>query len=113
MRNLTKKQKKDLRALAEKAYEEDLGRCIDKLFDHYQEWKNKQISVWDLNEKIHEFHNDIARGLYKSYTIEDPIFPVAFGIKSGVIGINEVDQYCHQDIERILEYLENNNSNKV
>ena len=108
MRNLTKKQKKLLHALAEKAYEIDLGRCIDKLFEKYQKWKEGQITVWDLNEKIHEYHNEIARDLYKSYTIDDPIFPVAFGIKSGAIDISEVDQSCLPDIERILEYFKKN-----
>jgi hypothetical protein len=105
MKELTKKQKKHLRALAEKAYEIDLGRCIDKLFHKYLKWQQQEITVWDLNENIHEYHNEIARGLYKSYTMANPIYSVAFGIMSGVIDISEVDQCCVSDVERVLEAL--------
>ncbi len=105
MKNLTKKQKKHLRALAEKAYEIDLGRSIDKLFETYQEWKKLKIDVWDMNQCIHEFHNEIARDLYKSYTINHPIFPVAFGIKTGAIDISEVDESCIDEVQRIVDNL--------
>jgi len=106
MSELTKKQKKHLRALAMKAYEIDLGRCIDTLFDKYQKWKQQQISVWEVNDQIHEYHDDIARSLYKTYTMKDPIYPVAFGVKSGAIDISEVDPSCLDEVERIVTCLD-------
>lgn len=108
MRKLTKKQKKHLIALGGKAYEIDLGRSIDKLFDKYQLYKNQKISVWDMNQWIHEFHDEIARDLYKSYTAKDPIYRVAIGIATGAINISEVDESCINDVKKIVEFLENN-----
>ena len=106
MKNLTKKQKKHLRSLGAKAYETDLGRCIDKLFEKYTHWKNKEISVWDMNQYIHEYHDEISRNLYKSYTIDDPIFQVAFGIQTGAIKLEDVEESCLDEVKRILKYFE-------
>ncbi len=106
MRKITKKQKKHLRALGEKAYEIDLERSIDKLFEKYQLLKRQKISVWDMNQWIHEFHDDIARELHKSYTANDPVYPVALGIITGAIDISEVDESCLDEVKRISDLLE-------
>ena len=106
MEPITKKQMKHLRELAGIGYERDLERCMSVLYEQFEKWKQKEISVWDLNEKIHKFHNQIARDLYKSYTINDPIFPVVFGIKSGVLSIDEVQQECRPEIEELLKSLD-------
>jgi len=95
-----------LRKLVGKAYEIELGRCLDTLFEQYQQWKEQEITVWELEEKIHEFHNRRARELYKAYSFGDLAFSVAFGIHSGVIDISEVEQTCLSEVKKKLEYLE-------
>jgi hypothetical protein len=96
--NLTKKQKKHLRELAETAYERDLARSLESVASKFDAWKKNEISVWDLNQDIHEFHNKIARDLYKSYTMVDTELSVAFGIVQGVITLEEVDVPCRDRI---------------
>ena len=108
MRKYTKKQNKHLQELAHKGYEKDLSRCTDKLFDKFQKWKEGEITVWDLNEDIHKYHNEIARGLYKTYTIDDPIFPVVFGIQTGAIDISEINPDCLPEVEKMLQHLNKN-----
>ncbi len=105
MKELTKRQKKHLRTLADRAYAIELGRSIDTLFQKYLKWKQQEMTVWDLHENIHEYHNGISRDLYKSYTMTNPIYAVAFGIMSGVIDMSEVDQCCVSAVERVLEAL--------
>jgi hypothetical protein len=105
MTELTKKQKKHLRELTDIAYERDMSRCLEVLTDKFEAWKKKEISTWDLNQKIHEYHNEIARELYKSYTMNDPIFTVAFGVAQGVISLNEVDQTCREIISSLSDAI--------
>jgi hypothetical protein len=105
MSKLTKKQKKHLHALAGIAYEKDLTRCIDKLFEKYQICKDRKITVWDMDQWIHEYHDEIACELYTAYTHHDPVYPVVFGIKSGVIKISDVEESCLGEIERVLGLL--------
>jgi len=105
MNNLTKKEKKHLRALTETAYERDLSRCLEVLEKNFIQWREGEISVWDLNEKIHEYHNEIARELYKAYTMNDPVFSVVFGIVQGVISLEDVDESCRDRVSRLSDAI--------
>ena len=66
-------KKKRLRELAGIGYERDLAHCPGVVKNSFEKWEAGEISVWDLNDKIHEFHDGIARELYKVYSsIGDP-----------------------------------------
>ena len=73
----------------------------------FKAWRANDISVWDLNDKIHEYHDEIARTLYKSYTINNPIFSVAFGIANGVLSIDEVEESCRERVKSMSEAILN------
>ncbi len=70
--------------------------------------KKSDISVWELDEKIHEYHHEIARSLYKSYTMNNPIFTAAFGVAQGVLSINEVDESCRDQVKSLSEAMQMN-----
>jgi hypothetical protein len=78
-----------------------MSRCLEVLAENFEAWKKKNISTWDLNQLIHEYHNDIARELYKSYTMNDPIFSVAFGVAQGLISLNDVDKTCREKVSSL------------
>ena len=78
-----------------------MSKCVTDLDKKFAAWKNKSLSVWDLNQAIHEYHDDIARELYKSYTMSDPIFTVAFGVSRGVIKLEDVEESCKEDVEKL------------
>ena len=106
--NITKKQKKHLRELAGKAYERDLARCLEALKNGFVRWEADEIDVWALNDKIHDYHDNVARELYKSYVmINDPVLSVAFGIKQGVVDINEVSEECKPLLLNMLSLFNN------
>lgn len=86
----SRKTAKQMRELAQLAYERDLSRCVDVLYAQMNEWKDEKMSVWDIVQSIHEFHDKIARGLYRSYVTSDQLLAVAFGVAQGVISINDV-----------------------
>ena len=104
-RELTKSQKKRLRHLAEIAYERELSQASDALLAEFNRWKKKQIDVFELNEKIHEFHNGISRTLYERYVGMDPRFGVGRAIKVGVLNRREVEDDLFSLIEEMVEIL--------
>lgn len=46
--------------------------------------------MFELNDKVHQFHNGIARELYKRYVMMDPKFSVAHALNHGILGVEEV-----------------------
>lgn len=110
MEDLTKRQKRHLKRLAEIGYERELERCLNVLYKKFKLWKKGEISVLDLHDKIHEFYKDIARSLYEQYTINDPLLPVVFGVKSGVLKLDEVREDCKQHVECLLHWDEDTNT---
>jgi hypothetical protein len=101
MEKLSTKQKRHLKELTELAYERDLGRCLEVLAKKFDAWRKNDISVWDLDKKIHEYHHEIARTLYEGYTFNNPLFTVAFGVARGVLSIDEVDQSCRDQVQSL------------
>jgi len=91
--------------LTDIAYERDLSRCLEVVAAKFEAWKKKEISTWDLNQLIHEYHSEIARELYKSYTMNDPVFSVAFGVAQGVISIKDVDKTCRDEISSLADAI--------
>lgn len=111
---ISKAQKKHLRELAGIGYERDLARCLNAVKYSFEKWEAGEISVWDLNDKIHEFHNDIARELYKAYSsISDPTYSVAFGVRQGVIDIEEINDECMPLLQPLLDYCNDANDVQV
>lgn len=105
MDKLSKKQKKHLRELVDTAYERDLSKCLLTVASRFEAWKENEISVWDLNQVIHEFHNDIARELYKAYTMTDKELAVAFGVVQEVLSLDEIDETCRDRISKLAELI--------
>ncbi len=100
MTDLTKKQKKHLRRLAGQCYEKEMSLALEKLYENFQKWKISEITTWDLNDKIHEHHNQTARELWKTYEqMNDSELAVAFALARGIISIEEVDEECRELIE--------------
>lgn len=88
---MTKSQEKRLRELAGIAYERELAAASEALLAEFRRWDAKEIDVFQLNEKIHEFHNGISRALYGRYVGMDPGIAVAFALNNGVLKRTEID----------------------
>jgi hypothetical protein len=102
---LTKAQKRRLRDLAGLAYGRELAAASEALLGEFHRWNNKEIDVFELNEKIHEFHNGISRALYGRYVGMDPKFGVAHAIQSGVLKRVEIDDDIFALVSGMVEVL--------
>ena len=86
----TKSERKELRRLAGLAYERELAKALKSLEGKFKQWRTKKITVFDLNDFIHEFHNGIARDLWSFYTHGNSGMIVAHAITKGIILKTEV-----------------------
>ena len=64
----TRKEISLLRQLAQEAWEAELTRELEELFETFCKWADKGVSAFDLSDQIHEFHNGVSRELYNRYT---------------------------------------------
>ncbi len=102
---LTKKQKKHIREMAGVAYEREMAAALDKLLAAFQEWKQGGITPFDLDEKIHQYHNGTARELYKQYATGDPDMSVLFALAKGILKIEEINEDCRSFYQERLDKL--------
>jgi len=102
LRKMSKKLEKMLRQFAEVAYERELSIATRALQEQFVRWENKEIDIFELNEKIHEFHNGISRKLYSQYVGMDAAFRVASALHHGILSREEVGEDVFLSVEGIV-----------
>ena len=86
----TKSEWTRLRTLAGLAYERELEEALGEVMAGVDGVRAGSLNVFDLNERIHEFHNGAARELWKFYNhLEAPLI-VASALDRGYLKPAEV-----------------------
>jgi hypothetical protein len=105
---MTKLQKRHLRELAQRCYELEMSMALQNLDENFKKWKNKEITAWELNERIHQHHSGTARDLYKIYELSnDARVVVSQAVVKGIITIEEVKEDCRPLLARFIEAMGN------
>jgi hypothetical protein len=84
-RDFTKVELRQLRALAATAYERELNAALTDLATDVDAWRSKRINAFDLADCVHEFHDGMARDLWKLYNGLRPPLLVAGALERGVL----------------------------
>ena len=87
-----KTQKKKLRELAGIANERELGRELEMLYQHFENWRNKKISCFELSDLIHKFHQGASREIWKTYAYSDPDMAVSRAVALGILKREEIPE---------------------
>ena len=74
-----------LRELADRAYEEALGRELSKLEESFHAWRAGKLAAFDLTQEIHRFHQGPNRELYIHYTSRLHELVVARAVVQGLL----------------------------
>ena len=90
MPNFTKSEMRILRRLAEGAWESELRELLEQLQNAFVEWQEGELTSFQLSDKIHEFHDEDARDLFKFYTNPHPSNAVAHALVYGHIDPSDV-----------------------
>lgn len=104
---MTKSQIKHLWHLASIAYERELGVALDRLFGNFQQWKNNEIDLWELNGQIHQYHNGTAREIFNRYEYPTNDILVARAVAIGIISQEQVPEERRVLIESCLDVFNN------
>jgi hypothetical protein len=86
----TRSEFRQLRELAARAWDRELGAELATLESAFAEWRAGTQSPHALSDRIHEFHDGAARDLYSRYTRIHPSQLVARAVASSVIQEREV-----------------------
>ena len=99
-----KKLKRKIRELCGTAYEREMRRHLDVLFNQFHEWSKGALTTWDLVDHIHTFHDGNARKLYNFY--QDPNeFVVAYAVSEKLIELSDVPEELRDTIRKIKDSL--------
>ena len=88
----TKSQKKKLRELAGIANERELDREMEKLYQHFENWRSGKVNCFELSDLIHTFHQGASREIWKIYTYSDPDTAVSRAVASGLLKKEEISK---------------------
>lgn len=88
----TKKQRRELRDLQGLAWERELSSALEELLMDFQSWKKGEIDPFELNDRIHRFHNGRSRELFNAYSGSLDTFWLEAVVARGVIEESEVSE---------------------
>lgn len=98
----SKRIKRSLRELSERAYAEALSRELAKLQEAFQSWRAGQLSPFDLAEEIHRFHQGPNRELYVRYTSSHHDPAVARAVAEGLIPESSLSEEVRSYLEPLI-----------
>lgn len=102
-----KPTRKRLRELAAVAHERELAGALRKLHEQFGEWQAQKIDVFELNDRIHQFHQKTAREIWKMYDYagnEDML--VSRALKLGLLTKDEVGEDLVEQIGPMIGFWE-------
>lgn len=73
------------------AYERELAKALEALEESFRQWRKSKISAFELSDRIHKFHNGVARNLWSFYEPGDTELSVRHAIAEGIILKTEVN----------------------
>jgi hypothetical protein len=107
MRNdLTKEQKRRIRALTGLAYERELGRELALVEVEFSRWRHGEIDPYELGQVIHKFHDGVARDLYSTYTSSYPELTLGSAIARGILSPDEVPPDIRHALEGHFSFIQ-------
>ena len=98
-----KQIKRELRELAGQAYENELGRELGELAQHFDEWREGKIDTSSLTELVHRYHNGPARELWKKYNSGFVELLVAQAVVSRILQKEQVTKEAWPYVEETIE----------
>ena len=90
--NYSKLIRKKLRELAGLAHERELSRALETLDSHFARWRRQEIDCFELNDRIHSFHQKTSRELWKTYSSMEDDFLVCRAVKLDFLSREEVPE---------------------
>ena len=108
MDRYTKAQRKKLRQLKDIAYERELDQALEKLYKKFQNWRNKEVDGFELNDLIHKHHQGASREIWKFYTYAEPDMAVAHAVNQGLLKKEDIPGDILEIIDIRIDFFSRN-----
>lgn len=95
--------RKALRTLMDVAYQREMEQALSDLQERFAAWRRGEISCLGLNDAIHEYHDGVARNIWKRYNYFKPEQIVPMAVAEGVLQESELPP---QQLERFKQIIE-------
>lgn len=106
MQDAPKKIKRLVREWAGVAHERDLRNALSELRVHFDRWERGEIDSFELNERVHRFHNGPARDIWKRYATTHLEPAVASATVAGVLRKDELPVELVQHVAGWIGFYE-------
>ena len=84
--------RKKLRELAGLAHKSELSSALEMLDSHFTRWRRQEIDCFELNERIHSFHQKTSRELWETYSSMEDDFLVCRAVKLGFLSKEDLPE---------------------
>ena len=108
MDRYSKAQRKKLRQLRDIAYERELDQALEKLYKKFQNWRNKEVDGFELNDLIHKHHQGASREIWKFYTYAEPDMAVAHAVNQGLLKKEDIPGDILEIIDIRIDFFSRN-----
>jgi hypothetical protein len=104
MQEVPKRIKRQVREWAGIAHERDLRRALSELRTHFERWNRGEIDSFELNERVHHFHQDTSREIWKRYATTHLEPAVASAVAAGVLRKEELPSELLHHLAGLIEF---------
>ena len=94
--------RKKLRELAGLAHERELSSALETLDSHFAQWRRQGIDCFELNDRIHSFHQNTSGELWKTCSSMEDDFLVCRAVKLGFLSSEDVPEKVTEAINLLL-----------
>ncbi|MGI8905218.1 MAG: hypothetical protein ACR2IE_01865 [Candidatus Sumerlaeaceae bacterium] len=96
--------KKEIIRLIGVVYERELRKAQFGLLGDFAQWEAGELDAFELNERIHVYHDETARELWKRMGTVQPHADlcVAAAVRDGVLKREEVTQQTRDALESLI-----------
>jgi len=91
------------RRMAKLAYEREMSELLNELTTEFDEWKEGSINWYNLNDKIHQYHSDDSRLVWKTYRRLKPRQLVVRAVVRGILQPGELPEEIRASVLEAAE----------
>src|SRR5437870_5580396 len=106
MQDTPKRIKRLVREWAGVAHDRDLRNALGELRVQFGRWERGEISSFELNEFVPQFHDGASREIWKRYATNHLEPAVASAVAAGILGREELPTGLLQLIAGLIEFYE-------
>jgi hypothetical protein len=102
----SKNERRVLMKLVAEAHRRELTQALERLYGEFRQWECGEIDSFELDEKIHRYHQNDARMIWSRYNGGLPLLIVLAGsLQSGLVTLEELPAELREKAAKTLQAL--------